>query len=152
MTNSTNQNLLITLINQSNAVVFLIILFTGYKYCVMFSQWTGQHGGMVTCCQFSLDGQLLVSGSDLDNTVKVWDVHTGELIQEIKDLHTSTITSCQFNPAGDKLVTTSMDKTTRFYDLKSQCNTLKLGWVIHCFCRLDFSQCDFERAMVPLWH
>ena len=51
---------------------------------VRFSlQWTGDHGGIVTCCDFSRDGKLVVSGSDLDHTIKIWDANTGEELQVI---------------------------------------------------------------------
>lgn len=46
-------------------------------------QWSGKHAGIVTSCNFSHDERLIVSGSDLDNTVKIWDANTGELIHNI---------------------------------------------------------------------
>ena len=43
------------------------------------------------------------------------------------DLHSSTITSVLFAPDDDKVITTSMDRTTQFYDLKTKKSTIKLG-------------------------
>jgi len=34
-------------------------------------------------CNFSHDGKLVVSGSDLDRTIKIWDATAGTLIKEI---------------------------------------------------------------------
>ncbi|KAK2162040.1 hypothetical protein NP493_1544g00031 [Ridgeia piscesae] len=88
--------------------------------------WTGSHGGIVTCCNFSADGKLIISGSDLENVVRIWDAHSGHLIHKIKGLHTSTVTSCSFSPGGDRIITTSMDRSTKFWDLISNRNTITL--------------------------
>ena len=50
----------------------------------MTFQWTGNHGGIVTCCNYSHDGQFVVSASDLDNIVRIWDAHNGHIVHEIK--------------------------------------------------------------------
>lgn len=42
------------------------------------------------------------------------------------DLHSSSITSCVFSPQDDRVVTTSTDQTTKFYDLGTCCNTITL--------------------------
>lgn len=42
------------------------------------------HGGVITCCGFSNDGRYVVTGSDLDFMIKVWDVASGEMVHEIK--------------------------------------------------------------------
>lgn len=52
--------------------------------CICALQWTGQHAGIVTCCRFSHDGKLVISGSDLDNTLKIWDANSGELLQNLQ--------------------------------------------------------------------
>lgn len=56
----------------------LLILKTHFKYL----QWSGRHDGIVTSCNFSNNGKMAVSGSDLDNTVKVWDVNSGLVIAQ----------------------------------------------------------------------
>ena len=50
----------------------------------MFLQWTGHHDGMVTCCNFSQDGKYVVSGSDFDNALIVWDAFSGESIAHVE--------------------------------------------------------------------
>jgi len=44
----------------------------------------------------------------------------------ITDLHSSTISSCVFAPDDDKIMTTSMDKSTKFYDLRMKRVTITL--------------------------
>ncbi|XP_064640504.1 WD repeat-containing protein 88-like [Lineus longissimus] len=102
--------------------------------------WTGDHHGIVTCCDYSSDGGLIVTGSDLDFKVRVWDARSGKVVKEMKDLHKSTITSCQFSPMNDRIVTTSMDKTTKFFDMKSEQTTLTLEGHINAISDASFSQ------------
>jgi WD40 repeat protein len=57
-----------------------------------------------------------------------WSSHTyPKIIISFSDLHKNTITSCKFLPKYDRIVTTSMDKTSKFYDLISNKTTLSLG-------------------------
>ena len=39
---------------------------------------------MVTCCNFSQDGKYVVSGSDFDNALIVWDAFSGESIAHVE--------------------------------------------------------------------
>ena len=48
-----------------------------------FLQWTGEHRGIVTDCNFSHDSKLVVSCSDLDRSIKLWDASNGKMIKEI---------------------------------------------------------------------
>lgn len=43
------------------------------------------------------------------------------------DLHTSTITQCKFDMKDARVITTSMDKTCKLWDLKSGVNTVTLS-------------------------
>lgn len=110
--------------------------------------WSGHHDGMVMCCKFSRDGKLVASGSDLDNTLKIWDAKSGELIYSISDLHSSTITSVLFAPDDDKIITTSMDKTTQFFDLKTKKSTIKLGGHINVIADCDITKDERKFATV----
>ena len=47
-------------------------------------QWSALHDGIVTTCDFSYDGKFLITGSDLENSVRIWDAYDGELIKELK--------------------------------------------------------------------
>lgn len=44
------------------------------------------------------------------------------------DLHQSSITSCGFSPKNDRIVTTSMDKSTKFFDIVAKKITISLGY------------------------
>lgn len=47
----------------------------------------------------------------------------------IPNVHESTITSCQFTMADDRIITTSTDKTTKFFDLVSRRSTMTLRYI-----------------------
>ncbi|MDY7022069.1 MAG: serine/threonine-protein kinase [Cyanobacteriota bacterium] len=60
-----------------------------------------QHSDVVTAITFTPDGRKLVSGSD-DQTVKVWEVNTGNLLQSF-DGDLSAITSVGVSPDGEEI-------------------------------------------------
>jgi len=53
----------------------------------------------------SANGQYVVSAS-WDKTVRVWDVHTGQMLLNLKN-HTNDVTSAIFNPDGTRLLSLS---------------------------------------------
>ncbi len=60
-----------------------------------------QHSGAVSAVAFSPNGQTIASGGR-DQTVKIWDVRTGDLLQQFSgDL--SPITSVDFSPDGGEI-------------------------------------------------
>ncbi|CAF0763944.1 unnamed protein product [Brachionus calyciflorus] len=90
--------------------------------------WTNSHDYLVTSCNFTNGtDKYVISSSDVDLMVKLWDVNTGNLVMSIPDIHKSSITSCGFSPQNDRIVTTSMDKTTKFYDIIAKKITITLG-------------------------
>ncbi|KAK3592529.1 hypothetical protein CHS0354_039876 [Potamilus streckersoni] len=112
--------------------------------------WTGHHEGAVMCCKLSHDGKLAASGSDLDNTLIVWETDTGKIVHKIPGMHSSSITSCIFSPNDDKVCTTSMDRTAKFFDLKSCATTIKLGGHINVIADCDFSP-DERKFATASW-
>jgi WD40 repeat protein len=62
---------------------------------------------------FSPDGTKLVSAS-ADQTVRVWDVATGECVQTLQG-HTDAVRSAGFSPDGTNLVSASSDTTVRMW-------------------------------------
>jgi WD40 repeat protein len=56
----------------------------------------------------------------------------------IPNVHESTITSCQFSMSDDRVITTSTDKTTKFFDLVSHRSTMTLRYMYISRHRLAF--------------
>ena len=53
------------------------------------------------------------------------------------DYHKSSLTTCSFSPDDSRVITTSTDRTAKFYDLHSQTCTIKLEYVDNsCFCQV----------------
>jgi len=73
------------------------------------------HGESATALAYSSGGQLLASGSR-DNTVKVWDVATGEELRTFEG-HTGPVYSVDFSPGGRLLASGSGDGTVRLWDV-----------------------------------
>jgi WD40 repeat protein len=73
---------------------------------------------------FSLDGKRLASASN-DQTVKVWDVATGQETLTLKG-HTSGVLSVAFSPDGQRLASASNDQTVKVWDIATGQETLTL--------------------------
>src|SRR5262249_23487658 len=65
----------------------------------------------------SADGKKVVTGSH-DNTLKVWDVETGEAEQTMKG-HAAPVRAVTFHPDGKRIISGSWDKTVRVWDRAS---------------------------------
>uniref|UniRef100_A0A0B7A6L1 Uncharacterized protein n=1 Tax=Arion vulgaris TaxID=1028688 RepID=A0A0B7A6L1_9EUPU len=84
------------------------------------------HDDFLTCCQISHQEKLIAVGSDLGKALRVYDLDSGNAVHDIKDYHESSLTNVKFAPADDKVITTSMDKTAKFFDLIMGNTTIKL--------------------------
>ena len=95
-------------------------------------RFTG-HIGFVTSVAFSPDGKWLLSSSsdgrgdgatrapppDRDDTVRLWDVETGEELHRFEG-HTSRVESVTFSPDGKRALSGSNDKTLRLWQLSAE--------------------------------
>jgi WD40 repeat protein len=97
------------------------------------------HTYEVTCLTFSLDGKLLVSGSD-DMTVKLWDVQTGGVVKTFHS-HTEYVCSVSISADCTRIASGSGDCTIRLWDIQTgecQCVIQQQDIVLH----ISFSPTD----------
>ena len=73
------------------------------------------HNGGVHSVACSPDGKTVASGS-ADQTVKLWDVGTGQQRASLLG-HTGSVTSVAFSPDGKTLATGSYDRTVRLWSV-----------------------------------
>jgi len=72
------------------------------------------HTGSIWCVDFA--GGTLVSGA-ADQTARVWDLETGKCIGSITG-HGASIASLQYDPSLSLVVTASLDKTVKSWDMR----------------------------------
>ena len=79
---------------------------------------------MVSAAAFSPDGQLLVTSS-WDNSAKVWDAATGQVVVKLDGAHSGYVNAAEFSPAGDGtwIVTASDDGTARLWQIVDDVQT-----------------------------
>jgi WD40 repeat protein len=85
-----------------------------------------KHTDSVEALTFSLDGTLLVSGSN-DNTINLWDIQTGGVVRTFHG-HTDWIWSVSISPDCATIASGSGDTTIRLWDLwTGECNHIIRG-------------------------
>nr|VFK14709.1 MAG: WD domain-containing protein, G-beta repeat-containing protein [Candidatus Kentron sp. LFY] len=70
------------------------------------------------CLRFSPDGRRLLSGGSHDNTLKLWDVASGEEIRTFRG-HSDKVNSVAFSPDGRTVLSGSHDRTLKRWDVAS---------------------------------
>lgn len=105
--------------------IIILDAITGTQAAVLSS-----HSDWVRSLVFSLDGRLLVSGSD-DETVKLWDMQTGGVIKTFHG-HTHWVLSVSISTDCTRIVSGGNDCTILLWDIQiGECHhSIKLhGWV-----------------------
>ncbi len=64
--------------------------------------------GIITILAYSPDGQLIASGSERENAIKVWDVNSGKIIGKL-DCHTDETTALAFSEDGKSIISSAKD-------------------------------------------
>lgn len=82
------------------------------------------HTGVVASAHFSPDCKTVVTNGT-DNTAKIWDVNSGNLLANLK-AHSQTVNDAQFSPVtkedldgGNNIVTASLDSTAKVWNAKT---------------------------------
>ncbi|MEG4227572.1 Ig-like domain-containing protein [Microcoleus sp. N9_B2] len=119
-------------LNASADVFVLAVEYNPYQYFECLNILDGSFGSDLghdfgwyhTSLAITPDGQRLVRGSGCDNTIKIWNLNTGELL--------STLEACVYcvaiTPDGQTLVSAGCDNTIKIWDLK----TNELLHSLHC--------------------
>ncbi|KAG8714967.1 hypothetical protein FRC09_017063 [Ceratobasidium sp. 395] len=80
-----------------------------------YTQHLPGHTGAVYSVVYSPDGVYIASGSS-DNTIRIWDAHTGKPVGQLLTGHTSSVTSVAYSPDGAYIASGSSDRTIRIWD------------------------------------
>ncbi|MFG2631758.1 NB-ARC domain-containing protein, partial [Streptomyces sp. NPDC048473] len=73
------------------------------------------HASGVSHCSFSPDGALVATAGH-DETIRVWNVLTGEQVQILTG-HAGAVSTCVFSPDGALIATAGHDLTARLWDV-----------------------------------
>ena len=76
------------------------------------------HSDWVNSVAISPDGQTIVSGN-LDNTIKVWNLDTGELLHTLEG-HSNSVNSVAISPDGRTIVSGSEDETVKVWQVQGK--------------------------------
>lgn len=72
--------------------------------------------GIITILTYSPDGNLIASGSEKENSIKIWDVNSGKIIGKLEG-HEDATTALQFSQDGKSLVSSANDKKVILWSL-----------------------------------
>ena len=70
------------------------------------------------CMDVAMSDSVVASGHR-DGAVRLWNIRDSKMIHEIRAVHDSLVSSCQYFPGdGNKLITASRDQTVKMIDLR----------------------------------
>ncbi len=82
----------------------------------------GKHANSLA---FSPDSKFLVTGGQLDNIVRIWEVETGEMLQEFTG-HSKSVRTVAFSSLDDIVASGSSDNTVKLWDTGAQSEAFSL--------------------------
>ncbi|HEY9853738.1 MAG TPA: WD40 repeat domain-containing serine/threonine-protein kinase [Leptolyngbyaceae cyanobacterium] len=118
---NTNQSL--TNVNSSQSIITSTTVTISATSDTLIYTWkdvyslTG-HLSSVSTVAISPNGKIIASGG-FDNTIKLWNLQTGELICSIMS-HSKPVLAVAFNPDGKLLVSGSVANSIKLWDLSTQ--------------------------------
>jgi WD40 repeat protein len=80
----------------------------------LLKTWT-DHTGWIRQLAFSPDGKLLATVGNEDQTLRIWEIETGNC-RHILTGHKGPVLSCAFHPSQAIIVSGSGDQTVKFWD------------------------------------
>ncbi len=113
------------------------------------------HSDEVTSAQFSPNGKQVVTASS-DNTVRIWDVNSGKLLQSLKG-HTNKVISAIFSPNGNYILSTSEDRTAKIWNATTGQLLLNIEGLSDYGCPAEFSSdgiffvTNYDDNTVKIW-
>lgn len=76
-----------------------------------------RHSEGICSVKFSNDGKFVLSSSE-DNTIRIWDIESGESLLTL-DGHGDSVTDACFNGKGDRVASVSVDGIIVYWDAQS---------------------------------
>lgn len=76
------------------------------------------HGKKVGHLEFNPTASSVLASASLDNTIKIWDVESGDVLFTLK--HPSFVTSFSWNYDGSKIASVAKDKVLRVWNVREE--------------------------------
>jgi WD40 repeat protein len=124
--------------------VMLLDAITGNTKSVLLG-----HTGTTLSLAFSLDGNLLVSGSE-DKTVNLLDVPTGKIIGTFSD-HASAVLAVSISPDRTTIASGTEDGTVRLWEVRTGGFYPTVFYHNHQVTAVSFSPVDSRRLISSSW-
>ena len=97
---------------------FTDIPLISLKHTIAVPLLTMKASEEIDCIALSENGDLIVSGSQHQHLMQVWDAKTGEKLRELQG-HTRGVISVAFSPDGNHIVSGSWDNSVQVWDAKT---------------------------------